>query len=276
MSIPMSINLGLSGQPFSGPDIGGFSGEATADLWANWIAIGAFYPFSRAHTIKAVQQKEPWAFGPVVEHTARIAIERRYRLLPYLYTLFHDASVDGMPVMQPVFFADPGDSQLRSEDQAFLLGRDLLVIPAWAHQPALPKGIWRKVSLIDGEAADPYQAALKLRGGAIVPLGKVVQNTNEESLAPLTLLVCLDVHGEAQGALYEDAGEGYGYRRGDYRLTHYRAQQQGNTVRVSIVGREGKRAAAKREVVVQVVTDAGVFTGKGPDGNVAVALRPLH
>lgn len=272
MSIPMSINLGLSGQPFSGPDIGGFSGEATPDLWANWIAIGAFYPFSRAHTIKAVQQKEPWAFGPAVEHTARIAIERRYRLLPYLYTLFHGAAVDGSPVMQPVFFADPADLRLRSEDQAFLLGRDLLVIPAWAHQPALPKGIWRKVSLIDGEAADPYQATLKLRGGAIVPLGKVVQNTNEESLDPLTLLVCLDAHGEAQGTLYEDAGEGYGYRHGDYRLTYYRARRQGDTVHISIASSDGKRRAAAREVVVQVVTDDGVFTGKGQDGKVVVPL----
>ncbi|RDD79954.1 DUF5110 domain-containing protein [Dyella tabacisoli] len=276
MSIPMSINLGLSGQPFSGPDIGGFSGEATPDLWANWIAVGAFYPFSRGHTIKAPQQKEPWAFGPAVENTARIAIERRYRLLPYLYTLFHDASMDGTPVMQPVFFADPRDPRLRSEEQAFLLGRDLLVVPAWAHQPALPKGIWRKVSLIDGEAGDPYQATLKLRGGAIVPLGRVVQNTNEESLDPLTLLVCLDAHGEAQGRLYEDAGEGYGYRQGNYRLTRYRAQQQGDTVRVSIIGSEGKRTHPARDIVVQVITDDGVFSGKGADSRVSVSLRNPH
>lgn len=185
LSIPMSINLGLSGQPFSGPDVGGFGGEATPELWAHWIALGAFYPFSRAHAIKDGQRKEPWAFGPEVEKTARTAIERRYRLLPYLYTLFRDAAVDGTPIMQPAFFADPRDTRLRGEEQAFLLGGDLLVVPAWAKQPALPGGIWREVSLIDDDRQDAYQVGLKLRGGAIIPLGKVVQNTTEESLDPL-------------------------------------------------------------------------------------------
>lgn len=276
MSIPMSINLGLSGQPFSGPDIGGFSGVATPELWANWIAVGAFYPFSRGHTIKAEQQKEPWAFGPAVEHTAGLAIERRYRLLPYLYTLFRAASVDGTPVMRPLFFADPRDPRLRSEQQAFLLGADLLVVPAWAQQAALPKGIWRQVSLVDGDAADPDQATLKLRGGAIVPLGRIVQNTTEESLDPLTLLVCLDEHGEAQGQLYEDAGDGYGYRQGDYRLTRYHAQRQGDVVHVNIAGSEGGRRQPARDIVVQVVTDDGVFTGRGAEADVAVPLHAAH
>jgi alpha-glucosidase len=276
MSIPMSLNLGLSGQPFSGADIGGFSGIASADLWANWIAVGAFYPFSRAHTISAPQQKEPWAFGPEVENTARIAIERRYRLLPYLYTLFHTASIDGMPVMRPVFFADPHDLRLRGEQQAFLLGADLLVVPAWAKDAALPKGTWRDVSLVDGDRGDPHQATLKLRGGAIVPLGRIVQNTGEESLDPLTLLVNLDEKGEARGTLYEDAGEGYGYRKGDYRLTTYVAKRHGSKVRVRIASTDGQRTHPSRNIVVQVVNDDGLFTGSGAEDSVVVTLSSAH
>ena len=42
-------------------------------------------------------------------------------------------------------------------------------------------------------------------------------------LDPLTLLVCLDERGAAEGQLYEDAGDGFGYRDGDYLLTTYRA-----------------------------------------------------
>ncbi|MEP6898479.1 MAG: TIM-barrel domain-containing protein [Rhodanobacter sp.] len=273
LSIPMSLNLGLSGQPFSGSDIGGFSGVATPELWANWIAVGAFYPFARGHAIKAAQQKEPWAFGPAVENTARLAIERRYRLLPYLYTLFHDASVNGMPVMQPVFFADPRDLRLRGEQQAFLLGADLLVVPAWAKHPALPAGIWRDASLVDGDSRDAHQASLKLRGGAIVPLGRIVQNTGEESLDPLTLLVSLGAHGEARGRLYEDAGDGYGYRDGGYRLTTYLARRHGDTVRVSIAASEGRLARPRRDIVVQMLTEQGVASGKGADGHVVVPLR---
>jgi len=84
----------------------------------------------------------------------RTAIERRYRLLPYLYTLFREASVTGLPVVRPVFFADAVDPGLRREDVAFLLGADLLVVPnvfenrETAPTPNLPGSIWRTISLV--------------------------------------------------------------------------------------------------------------------------------
>ena len=68
-------------------------------------------------------------------------------LLPYYYTLLHEASTNGMPIMRPVFFADPKDLSLRAEEEAFLIGDNLLIIPAYAKQPALPKGIWKELSL---------------------------------------------------------------------------------------------------------------------------------
>ena len=59
---------------------------------------------------------------------------RRYRLIPYIYTAFHNAHTDGQPVMAPVFMADPADPEIRAEQQAFLLGTDILVIPAFAEK----------------------------------------------------------------------------------------------------------------------------------------------
>src|SRR5687768_5836449 len=110
----MSITLGLSGQPISGPDIGGFAGNCTPDLLGHWMAIGAYYPFSRNHTIAGSVSQEPWAFGPEIENVSRNAVNRRYRLLPYLYTLAREASKTGMPMMLPTFFADLSDLSLRS------------------------------------------------------------------------------------------------------------------------------------------------------------------
>lgn len=275
MSVAMTLNLGLSGQPFNGPDLGGFSGAATPDLWANWVAFGAFFPFCRGHANQSAPAKEPWAFGPEVEATARTAIDRRYRLLPYYYTLFHESSLDGLPVMRPVFFADPRDPALRTEEAAFLIGGDLLVVPKWATQPALPKGVWRSVSLVGENAAtDKYQADLKVRAGAIIPLGRVIQSTAEESLAPLTLLVSLDANGRATGELYEDAGDGYGYRRGDYLDTTYAAVRDGNAVRVTITHVDGRRPRPHRPVVVEVVDDDGVSRASGTDGDPVVVPLP--
>lgn len=264
-SIPMSLNLGLSGQPFNGPDIGGFDGNAAPDLWAHWISVGAFYPFSRAHTTKESDAQEPWAFGPETEKAARIALQRRYRLLPYLYTLFRQSHLTGLPVMRPVLFAEPKDLSLRMEEQAFLLGEDLLIIPRWAVNPSLPSGIWRKIAFTPEEAGDPYQCELKLRGGAILPLGKIIQNTEENSLDELTLLVCLDKNGTARGTLYEDGGDGYEYESGDYLLTEYTARQDGRTVSIQISRQEGRRPRSLRSARVELITETGIRTAAGEE-----------
>ncbi|KAF0093204.1 MAG: alpha-glucosidase [Puniceicoccaceae bacterium 5H] len=275
-SIPMTLNLGLSGQPFNGPDLGGFGNDAEADLWANWVAVGSFFPFARGHATKDSNAKEPWAFGPEVTDVARTALQRRYRLLPYYYTLFRESSVDGLPVMRPVFFADPQDQRLREEDQAFLVGADLLVVPQWAEDPALPQGTWRSISLLEGDVeADGYQAELKLRGGAILPVGKVIQSTAEPSLDPLTLMVSLDEDGQARGTLYEDDGDGFDYREGDYLLTTYEAVRQGDEVTVRVVSTEGDRPRPERPVVVEIVGDHGVSRGEGVDGQ-PVVVRLEH
>ncbi|HEY3663674.1 MAG TPA: TIM-barrel domain-containing protein, partial [Chthoniobacterales bacterium] len=255
MSVPMSLNLSLSGQPLNGPDIGGYSGAITPELYGQWIAMAPFFPFSRAHTSVDNPPREPWTQGPEIEKVARTALERRYRLLPYLYTCAYVAASLGDPIMQPVFFADPKDPDLRAEEGAFLFGPDLLVIPRWSDSPKLPKGIWREISLLDPEhESDGYQAQVKVRGGAIVPLGKVIQSTGENSLDPLTLLVCLDESGHASGDLYEDAGDGFGYQKGEYALTHYAAHREGDSVLVKIEKRSGSQAVPERVTQVRVIT----------------------
>ena len=265
-AVPMSLNLGLSGQPLSGPDLGGYDGAITPELYGRWMAMGPFFPFSRAHTSNGNPPREPWVFGPEIEGVARTALERRYRLLPYLYTLAFTASTQGDPIMQPVFFADPKDPDLRAEDRAFLFGPNLLIVPQWAENPRLPKGIWRAISLVDEKREqDGYQPVVKIRGGAIVPLGRVVQNTNEDSLDPLTLLVCLDASGQASGELYEDAGEGFDYAKGQYSLTRYHASRDGNTVAVKIQNRSGDRKVTDRRIHVRLITEGGVLEGNGPE-----------
>ena len=264
LSIPMSLTLGLSGQPISGADIGGFLFNANGDLFGNWIGFGAFYPFSRGHACAGTNNKEPWAFGPEVEKASRIAIERRYILLPYFYTLMHEAATDGMPIMRPAFFADPKDLSLRAEEQYFLVGDNLMVVPAFVEKANYPKGIWRELSLVDGDKTDKYQANLKIRGGAIIPTGKVIQNTTEESLDPLTLIVCLDENGKAHGELYWDAGDGWDFQKKQYCMQKYVAEKQGNSVVVKIAGQDGLMSLKSGNMaIVKVITDNGVRQASG-------------
>jgi alpha-glucosidase len=229
MSLAMVLNLGLSGQPLSGPDIGGFVGPGDGPLYARWMGVGALLPFARGHTGKGNIDKEPWSFGKDVENTCRLALQRRYRLLPYFYTLAREAARSGLPIARPVFFADPADPALRDVDDAFLLGDDLLVVanvkpgrrdPA-APLPAFPRGNWREISLVDGDLTDADLPRLFLREGAVLPLGPLVQWSDEKALDEVELLVNPDAQGRAVGALYEDAGDGHGHLDGEYRLTQF-------------------------------------------------------
>lgn len=201
-SIPMTLNLGLSGQPFTGPDTGGFSGDCNGDLLANWTALSAYFPFFRNHSADNTVSQEPWAFDSKTEDICRTAINRRYILLPYLSTLFRQSSIDGMPVMRPLYFYDSKDSALRTEQEAFLLGGDLLVIPRWAGECALPKGDWDIVPFEkEDDGVQPYVA---LRPGAAVPVGNVMQSTEEYATDSLTILVNPDNRGVAEGIYYDD------------------------------------------------------------------------
>ncbi len=276
-SIPMVLNMGLSGQPFAGPDIGGFAGNGPAGqegkLFARWMGFGAMMPFARAHTASGNIDKEPWAFGPEVEKTCRQAIERRYRFMPYLYTLFRETSTTGMPIARPLFFIDPKDPALRSEDDAFTLGGDLMVVaqmmPDGSRLPVLPKARdgQRWLGFDFGEGSNIDLPNLYIRPGAIIPTGPVMQHVDETAApaTPITLILALDKTGHATGTLYEDSGDGYGYTKGDYLLTTYAAALEGDTITVSVRGVEGKRPRPDRPLHVKLLIDAD---GPGPDATV--------
>lgn len=269
MSIPMSINLGLSGQAFSGPDIGGFWHNTTNELFAHWIALGAFYPFSRAHTAEFNNNQEPWAFGKEIEDVSRTALQRRYRLMPYLYTLFQEASTTGLPVMRPVFWADLQNIKLRQEQQVFLLGNDILVEPKWAEYTNLPQGIWRTIDLVgENSEQSKYHPNLKQRGGSIIPVGKLIQSTASYSTDSITLLVCLDKDSKAEGKMYTDAGEGFEYKSGKYALDTFKGEKTtNNTVIVTCTKSAGDLPVKNRYYKIGILTDKGIIYSDWMKGN---------
>jgi alpha-glucosidase len=298
-AIPMVLNLGLSGQPFSGPDIGGYRYDQQGQpkgsnptqsqdgkLYARWMGIGTLLPFSRGHYEKGYPwDKEPWSFSDDVTTTSRLALQRRYRLMPYLYTLFEEASRTGLPIARPLFFADSKDPKLRSIDNEFLLGTDLLVVGQVQLDavvpPILPLGIWQRVGFpqtdLAGAPEDDTNSdlpALYLRGGAIVPSGPIMQYVDQKPLNPLTLMICLDVQGHASGTIYQDSGDGFdnlaidsngGSGKGQFSRITFEAQRKGSYVAVRIIRREGRLRPKTSEFKVRLFTIGKEFdaTGRG-------------
>ena len=265
LSVPMSLTLGLSGQPFNGPDIGGFCENSNGQLVAEWTALGVYFPFVRNHNTKGTVAQEPWAFTPEVLDVCRTAINRRYRLMPYIYTLFREASTTGMPVMRPLFMADSKDLNLRSEDRAFLLGGDLMIRPQWAEHTAMPQQEWQCLEL--EETADSYQCELRQRPGSVIPLANLAQSTATLRTDSLTLLVCVDGEGKAVGQLYEDEGDGFGYREGRYRQTTIEATLRKKQLQVTLRQTDGQLPAVVRTLRIGFVAKGRVRYSPWLHGN---------
>jgi len=227
LSIPMLTSLSISGVPFVGADIGGFTGTPSAELYTRWLQAAALTPFMRTHSAIDTAPREPWTHGESNEAINRASIELRYRLLPYLYTLFADSAASGIPPLRPLWFEYPQDvAGLQVEDE-FLLGRDLLVAPV-VHEGEtrrrvyFPRGDawidwWDGTRHAGGSAVEvdaPLQRLpLFVRAGAAIPTSPVAQNTRETSQLPLAFAIALGADGA--GRVYQDAGDGYGHRRGE-------------------------------------------------------------
>ena len=132
LSIPMLTGMSVSGIPFVGADVGGFTGGPTPELYTRWLQAAALTPFFRSHVGKGSPDQEPWSHGAEHEKINRAAIELRYRLLPYIYSLFREHEQTGAPVMRPLWFEYPSDFGTYETQHSlaqYMVGRDLLVAP---------------------------------------------------------------------------------------------------------------------------------------------------
>lgn len=246
LSIPMLLNLGVSGVALIGSDVGGFSGNPSPELYTRWLQAAALTPFLRSHSENGSNPHEPYAFAKEFTDINRASIELRYRLLPYLYTLFQEHTETGAPVMRPLWFEYPNDSRAYLIDDEYLVGRDLLVAPVVTESVLkrrvyFPKGgswvDWWTGQVYEGgkdaEIAAPLdRLPLFARAGAVIPLQPVIQHTGEMASAPLSLVVVSGADGA--GRLYEDAGEGFDYQRGASRMMTI--TQTGDALHISRAG----------------------------------------
>ncbi len=233
LSTPQLLNLGLSGLGLAGCDIGGFKGSPSPELLTQWIATGVFNPLFRNHTDLGSRDQEIWVHGPEHETLRRRAIETRYRLLPYLYTCVEEMTRTGLPVMRPMFteFADP---TLARVEQRFMFGPALMVAPPPDetlddHVVCLPDGtawfsFWSGTRIVSGKDGTVVfgkrngLVPVLVRAGSIVPMGKPVESTaRRHGALRLHVFPAPEADGgDARGTVYDDDGESFAYRHGQF------------------------------------------------------------
>ncbi|MGC8618418.1 MAG: TIM-barrel domain-containing protein [Thermoplasmata archaeon] len=142
-TIPTILNLGLSGIPFSGVDIGGFSGNPSEELFLRWFELGSLLPLFRNHSAKGTKRREPWVFSKTGQEVIRKYLKMRYMMIPYLLSVSYESHTVGYPFVRPLYMEFPG----LYSDEAFMIGGSLLAVPVLKKglkqiSINLPKGKW--------------------------------------------------------------------------------------------------------------------------------------
>ncbi|MER5478887.1 TIM-barrel domain-containing protein [Streptomyces sp. NPDC002734] len=197
--IAAGLNTSLSGIPWWNTDIGGFHGgdpqdAAYREVMVRWFQFGALSPLMRLHGFREPGMplgprmtggpNEVWAYGEEAGAVLERYLRLRERLRPYVLEVMREAHEEGLPVMRPLFLEFPGDGACWSVDDAYLLGRDLLVAPvleagATDRTVYLPEGArWTDAwtgAVYEGGGAVTVDAPLEriplfLRDGAVLPV----------------------------------------------------------------------------------------------------------
>ncbi|XP_028409802.1 neutral alpha-glucosidase AB-like isoform X2 [Dendronephthya gigantea] len=232
MSLPMMLTLGVTGMQFSGADVGGFFQNPDGELLVRWYQTGAYLPFFRAHAHLDTKRREPWLFEDKYKNLMREAIRHRYALLPFWYTLFHEASQSGSPVVAPLWVEYPEDKTTFTMEDQYLLGRDLLIKPVTTQGQAtldvylpdkdqlwydLPGNKFHLGGQTIHVATPLNMIPVFQRGGSIIPRKERIRRCSSLMTDdPYTLAVALNKKGEAEGKLYMDDGISFDYQKGKY------------------------------------------------------------
>ncbi|CAG4975279.1 unnamed protein product [Colias eurytheme] len=233
-SITMCLSLASAGVSFCGSDVGGFFKYPEAELMTRWYQAGAFQPFMRAHSHIETKRREPWLYDATTVARIRDAVRRRYALLDFWYTLFYEHSIDGAPVMRPLFQHYPKEQDTYTIDDAYLLGDKLLIRPVVepgvssvkVYLPGIEsRTLWYDVDTFQPHRANGYinqevtmaKIPVYQRGGSIIPRKERVRRSSPlMENDPYTFVVTLDDNNTASGTLYIDDGETYEYKNNKY------------------------------------------------------------
>jgi len=234
----------MSGFSFIGSDIGGFAEQPTGELFARWIQLGVFHPFCRVHSSGDHGDQEPWSFGTSITDIARKFIEIRYQLLPYLYSAFWRYTNEGIPIIKSLVLFDQEDPHTYYRNDEFIFGEKILICPileahAKGRRMYFPRGrwynFWDNSIEIGGEEkwvdADIDSMPIFIKEGAIIPKYPIQQYVGEKEITELELNIYFKL-GKESSEVYEDAHDGYDYKKGRYSLRNFNQVGKKNSLTI--------------------------------------------
>jgi alpha-glucosidase len=225
------LNWSLAGMPYCACDIGGFHNNTSPELLTRWMEAGVFFPVMRAHSEISVTPHFPWLYGTNALNAIRDALDLRYRLIPFYYSLAHETYETGVPLMRPLLMEFPGDINVVNLANEWMMGDSLLAAPILTpdnqrsiYLPAYDWYVFGTNRLVAGNQTIQITAALNeipvyVRAGSILPLAPVIQHTSQLSGGALELQIYPGK--DATFTLAEDDGATLNYQKGEIRRTTF-------------------------------------------------------
>ena len=250
----MGMGMSLSGLYNVGHDVGGFSGDRPdEELLVRWVQNGVMHPRFTIHSWNDDGTvNEPWMYGestPLI----REAINLRYRLLPYFYTLLWQAHTEDEPMLRPTFLDHEQDANTFAETDDFMLGRDLLVASVVEQgqrqrQVYLPdngdgwcdfySGKWFTGGQVITLDAPLDRLPLLVRAGCALPVSARLAHVDaaQDTVRELHLFPAQE-KGRSSGMLFEDDGESYGWQEGNALWVNWEIETDAKRINVTLTTR---------------------------------------
>ncbi len=247
--VEISLQMGMQGLAYMSSDLGGFAGlYKDAELYTRWLQYGVFQPVYRTHGQEGVSA-EPIYWDKETKELAKQAIQLRYSLMPYNYTLAYENSTLGLPMMRPLFYYDDTPALLDNKTEYFW-GPNILVVPvtekgATGTQVYLPKGSrwidFYSKAKYDGGTTIPYgltkdHIPVFVKAGSFIPMVPVFQSTNDYTSQNLQVHYYFDDSvTSSSGYMYEDDGVSKkSIARNRYELINFNADNSKRELKITI------------------------------------------
>lgn len=226
LSIAQLCNLGMSGLIFNGTDIGGFGTNTHKELLIRWLEASLFNPLFRNHCEVTSIHQEPWCFDDETINIYRKFVNLRYEFIPYIYDLFFEHLINGLPIIRPLVMEFPNDKNTFELNDEFMVGDKILVAPiitqgSIKRMVYLPKGEWVNYftnKIYKGNQFIIVDAPLDTLPLFIKNNSIIAKYPLKQYIEPNDTLV-LNIYGNNSSTLhYQDDGESFKYIDGEFNL----------------------------------------------------------
>jgi len=266
------LNFSLAGMYYGSCDIGGFQGTPTKEMLVRWFQAGVFFPIMRSHSNIGTTARFPFLWGTDGEAAMRKALDLRYQLLPYIYSLGHEAYNTGAPIMRPLVMEFPADTTVANMTDEWLVGKGLLVAPVLnaggKRNIYFPNDTWYNYytgDVISGPKTISVDKALDeipvyVRAGTILPVGPVIQYSEQLSGTPLEIRIYPGKNGSFK--MVEDDGVSYNYTKDNTKTTAYYWNDKTKTLTWQVTGPYSGKNTYKTIKAVLGKREKAAFIGK--------------